>query len=39
LTRLLDRVTARGSLLVAPAGYGKTSLAQEWLQTKEPVAW
>jgi LuxR family maltose regulon positive regulatory protein len=39
LTSLLDRVTARGILLVAPAGYGKTSLAQEWLQTKEPVAW
>jgi DNA-binding CsgD family transcriptional regulator len=36
---LLERVTARGILLVAPAGYGKTSLAQEWLQTKEPVAW
>jgi LuxR family transcriptional regulator, maltose regulon positive regulatory protein len=26
-------------LLTAPAGYGKTTLAQEWLQGREHVAW
>jgi LuxR family maltose regulon positive regulatory protein len=31
LTRLLDHATARIVLLVAPAGYGKTTLARQWL--------
>jgi LuxR family maltose regulon positive regulatory protein len=31
LTRMLDATTARVILLTAPAGYGKTTLAQQWL--------
>jgi LuxR family transcriptional regulator, maltose regulon positive regulatory protein len=31
LTRMLDESGARIILLVAPAGYGKTTLAREWL--------
>ena len=31
LTKLLDESPARIKLLIAPAGYGKTTLAQEWL--------
>jgi ATP/maltotriose-dependent transcriptional regulator MalT len=31
LTRLLDEAQARVLMLVAPAGYGKTTLAHEWL--------
>ena len=30
LTKLLDEAEARIVLLVAPAGYGKTTLAREW---------
>ena len=38
LTRLLDETTARVIMLVAPAGYGKTTLARQWL-AKRPHAW
>src|SRR5919201_5711974 len=38
LTRLLDATSARVIMLVAPAGYGKTTLAREWL-AKRPHAW
>jgi ATP/maltotriose-dependent transcriptional regulator MalT len=31
LTRLLDESAARVKMLVAPAGYGKTTLARQWL--------
>lgn len=39
LTTLLDESEARIVLLVAPAGYGKTTLAREWLEGTEGVAW
>jgi ATP/maltotriose-dependent transcriptional regulator MalT len=38
LTRMLDESEARIILLVAPAGYGKTTLAHEWLDSKQ-AAW
>jgi ATP/maltotriose-dependent transcriptional regulator MalT len=38
LTRILDECGARIILLVAPAGYGKTTLAHEWLDSKRS-AW
>ena len=31
LTRLLDESRSRFLMLIAPAGYGKTTLAREWL--------
>ena len=37
LTRMLDESNARIILLVAPAGYGKTTLAHEWLDEKRAV--
>ena len=33
LTRLLDEADARILMLVAPAGYGKTTLARQWVET------
>jgi ATP/maltotriose-dependent transcriptional regulator MalT len=38
LTRLLDESQAPVLLLVAPAGYGKTTLAREWIATKQRQA-
>ncbi|HKD32510.1 MAG TPA: LuxR C-terminal-related transcriptional regulator [Gaiellaceae bacterium] len=38
LTRLLDETSAKVIMLVAPAGYGKTTLARQWLADK-PHAW
>jgi LuxR family maltose regulon positive regulatory protein len=38
LTRMLDESGARIILLVAPAGYGKTTLAHEWLEGRRE-AW
>jgi LuxR family maltose regulon positive regulatory protein len=37
LTRLLDESQGRIKMLVAPAGYGKTTLARQWLANKEAV--
>jgi ATP/maltotriose-dependent transcriptional regulator MalT len=39
LTRLLDESHAQAILVTAPAGYGKTTLAMEWLQGREQVVW
>src|SRR5690348_16077915 len=39
LTKILDESEARILLLVAPAGYGKTTLAREWLEGKDGDAW
>jgi LuxR family transcriptional regulator, maltose regulon positive regulatory protein len=38
LTRLLDEATAQILLLVAPAGYGKTTLAREWIAAGDRTA-
>jgi LuxR family transcriptional regulator, maltose regulon positive regulatory protein len=40
LTRLIDAAEARVVSLVAPAGYGKTTLARQWLEHRHvPHAW
>jgi LuxR family transcriptional regulator, maltose regulon positive regulatory protein len=39
LTRLLDESRAQAILVTAPAGYGKTTLALEWLQGREHDVW
>jgi LuxR family maltose regulon positive regulatory protein len=39
LTSVLDATKAQAILLTAPAGFGKTTLAREWLQNREHVAW
>ena len=37
LIRLLDESPARIKMLVAPAGYGKTTLARQWLAASPRV--
>ena len=37
LTRLLDNANARALMLVAPAGFGKTTLAREWVAERRHV--
>jgi LuxR family transcriptional regulator, maltose regulon positive regulatory protein len=40
LVRLLEESTARVTLLAAPAGYGKTTLARQWAATQDrPIVW
>jgi DNA-binding CsgD family transcriptional regulator len=39
LTKLLDDAGGRILLLVAPAGYGKTTLARQWTASRERVGW
>jgi DNA-binding CsgD family transcriptional regulator len=38
LTRLLDNATAQALMLIAPAGFGKTTLAREWT-AERPHVW
>ena len=38
LTRLLDNANSRVLMLVAPAGFGKTTLAREWVSDR-PHIW
>ena len=37
LTRLLDKANARVLMLIAPAGFGKTTLAREWVAERTHV--
>lgn len=39
LTSMLDASTAQAILATAPAGYGKTTLAREWLQGRHDAVW
>jgi ATP/maltotriose-dependent transcriptional regulator MalT len=39
LLKLLDEGNPRTMLLIAPAGYGKTTLAQQWAVRHEPCIW
>jgi LuxR family maltose regulon positive regulatory protein len=39
LTQLLDETSARRVLLVAPAGYGKTTLARQWFSRERVSVW
>lgn len=39
LTRLLDEATSQVVLITGPAGYGKTTLATEWLQNRARGVW
>jgi DNA-binding CsgD family transcriptional regulator/tetratricopeptide (TPR) repeat protein len=39
LTRILDASRAQAILLIAPAGFGKTTLLAEWLQGRDAGFW
>jgi LuxR family transcriptional regulator, maltose regulon positive regulatory protein len=39
LLRLLDETSAKTVLLLAPAGYGKTTLARQWAKTLQRAVW
>jgi ATP/maltotriose-dependent transcriptional regulator MalT len=39
LIKLLEGTSARTILLIAPAGYGKTTLARQWAERQDRVHW
>src|SRR5438093_3142642 len=39
LIKLLESTSARTILLIAPAGYGKTTLARQWAERQTGVHW
>ena len=39
LLKLLDETSARTILLIAPAGYGKTTLARQWAERESGAYW